>query len=245
MGLFDRSSSSTTNLTENRDNRLALEGGASGISGDGNFMSVSQVSTDHGAIAAGLSVSGGAVTAASDGLKAALSLADSAANRAIASNASTVRDALIAGGEATRDALTANTSISRDALLVSRDALAANTGMARDALTSVIGANRDSLNFASVINRDSIDLAARGQSLIATNAAESLGMVGHVVDLAFRSNDKNTLSALEASVNASNLVSRAYDTATGYQAEKQTADSKYLLYAALAAVAIVAVKGFS
>jgi hypothetical protein len=114
--------------------------------------------------------------------------------------------------------------------------------VALDAIQGVVGVNRDSLNFASVVNRDSLELAARGQSMIATSAAESLGMVGHVVDLAFRSSDASSIRASDAGMAAANLVGRAYDTATGYQAEKQTADSKYLLYAALAAVAIVAFK---
>lgn len=122
-----------------------------------------------------------------------------------------------------------------------RDSLAA----AQQAVITTAAVNRDSLNFASVVNRDALTLAERGQTLIANSAADSLGMVGHVVDLAFQSNDKNTLSTMEAVANSNNLVGRAYETATAYQAEKQTADSKYLLIAGLVTVAMVALRMFA
>lgn len=125
-----------------------------------------------------------------------------------------------------------------------RDALAANTSVVKDALQVSASVNRDSLAFASTVNKDALTLAERGQTLIANSAAESLGMVGHVVDKAFSLTDKNTMAAIEASVKASNLVGRAYETATGYQAEKQTADSKYMVVAGLVAVALIAIKVF-
>ena len=217
MGLFGggNSSSSTTYLTENVDRRIALDNASQGITGDGNSLNVysNTTSTDHASVAKAIEASSGAVSGANQSLMSALYLADGAL----------------------RGTLSANTS-------VVRDALAATTSATRDAITAVSGANRDSLSFATTVNRDSLDLAARGQSMIATNAAESLGMVGSVVDLAFRMNDANSKRVSDAGMSASNLVGRAYETATAYQAEKQTADSKYLLYAAVAAVAIIAVR---
>ncbi|KRB70494.1 hypothetical protein [Noviherbaspirillum sp. Root189] len=219
MGLFGggNSSSSTVNETQNNDRRVALDNASQGITGDGNALSVitNTTTSDLGSIAKAMALSGNVVTAASDSLMGSLSLADRTVGGALAANSSVIRDALSATSLATRDAITA-----------------------------VSGANSSSLNFASQVNRDSLDLAARGQSMIATSAAESLGMVGHVVDLAFKANDNNTKMSLEASSNAANLVGRAYDTATGYQAEKQTADSKYLVIAGLVAVALVAMRAF-
>lgn len=59
MGLFSKSSSSTTQLVTNNDNRQALEGSI-GISGDGSSIALSTVNNiqmlDGGAIAAGRDV---------------------------------------------------------------------------------------------------------------------------------------------------------------------------------------------
>lgn len=127
---------------------------------------------------------------------------------------------------------------------VMRDVLAASAQNTREALTAVTTSNRDSLNFASTVNRDALTLAERGQSLIATNAASSLNMVGSIVDLAFKANEAQSKRLSETGLTATEQVARAYDTATGYQAEKQTADSKYLVIAGLVAVALVAMRAF-
>lgn len=132
-----------------------------------------------------------------------------------------------------------------EALKMANASTGAALAAAQESVAAASAMNRESLSFASTVNRDSLALAERGQTLIANSAAESLGMVGHVVDLAFRSNDKNVLQTMEAVANSNNLVGRAYETATAYQAEKQTADSKYLVVAGLIAVALVAVKAFA
>lgn len=247
MGLFDRSSSSTTNLTENRDNRLVLDNQSQGISGDSNslYVTTNATTTDHASVAQAIALGNGVVSGANESLRAALAVVDKGVSNALASNSVAMNGAFATAGNATRDALSANTKVSQDAIA---SILSAN----RDSLSFASGVNRDSLALASsgltlagTINRDSLELANRGQTLIANSAAESLGMVGSIVDKAFTLNDRNTKSALEASQNASNLVSRAYDTATGYQAEKQTADSKYLVIAGFIAVALVAIKAFS
>ncbi|HJV86920.1 MAG TPA: hypothetical protein VJ698_15750 [Noviherbaspirillum sp.] len=220
MGLFGggNSSSSTTNNETLINRQLALDNASNGITGDGNVFSVTTntTATDHEAVAQAMGVSSGAVSGANQSLMAALSLANSTANNALAANTSTVRDAL-----------------------------AATTSATRDAITAVSGANSASLNFASTVNRDALDLAARGQSMIASSAAESLGMVGHVVDLAFQSNDASAKRASDAGLSAADMIGRAYNTATAYQAEKQTADSKYLVIAGLVAVAMIAMKAFA
>jgi hypothetical protein len=183
VGIFDSSSSSTQNFTENRDHRLVLDNQAQGISGDNNALTVSITSTDMGTV--------------------------------------------------------------QGALDASAKAILENSGLARETVAAIAGVNRDSLSFAQLVNRDSMDLAARGQSMIATSAADSLNMVGNVVDLAFKANEAQSKRLSDTGMTAVSQVARAYDTANGYQAEKQTADSKYMVVAGLIVVAVVAIKAFS
>lgn len=222
MGLFSssKSSSTTSYLTENNDRRVAVDGQSQGISGDGNSLYVN--STDHGAIVQAIGASNTAVTGANQSLSTALSLA----GNANAGATTVMRDALAATAQNTREALAAVTSANRDSLN----------------FASVV--NRDSFDLATTVNRDSLTLAERGQSLIATSAASSLNMVGSIVDLAFKANEAQSKRLSDAGAAANSLVGRAYETATGYQAEKQTADSKYLVIAGLVAVALVAMRAF-
>ncbi|MEC4722941.1 hypothetical protein RY831_27660 [Noviherbaspirillum sp. CPCC 100848] len=222
MGLFSssKSSSTTSYLTENNDRRVAVDGQSQGISGDGNSLYVQ--ATDYGAILQAIGASNTAVTGANNSLELALALA----GNANAGGVTVTRDALMATSQATQAALAAVTSSNRDSLAFAS------------------GVSRDSLGMAATINRDSLTLAERGQSLIATSAASSLNMVGNIVDLAFKANEAQSKRLADAGATANALVGRAYETATGYQAEKQTADSKYLVVAGLIAVALVAIRAF-
>jgi len=75
MGLFGggNSSSSTTNLTEQVDRRLAIGNGSMGLAGDNSFFSINQ--TDGGIAKAALDFAAGADASNGDGFSKLLSTA--------------------------------------------------------------------------------------------------------------------------------------------------------------------------
>lgn len=108
------------------------------------------------------------------------------------------------------------------------------------AINSANNSLSQSLSANTSVTRDAISIADRSQNLIAKSASDSIGMVSHIADLAMQ----QTSGATDAVQSAVQQVARAYDTATNYQAEKATTDSRYLVIAGMAVMAIVAVRGF-
>lgn len=120
------------------------------------------------------------------------------------------------------------------------NSLVASNLATQAAINSANNSLYQSLSANTSVTRDAISIADRSQNLIAKSASDSIGMVSHMADMAMQ----QTSGATDAVQSAVNQVARAYDTATNYQAEKSTADSKYLVYAALAVVGLAAVRGF-
>lgn len=110
--------------------------------------------------------------------------------------------------------------------------------LSSQSITAIADNSRNSLAFADKLNTNAVDLAVRATGTIAASASDSLGFARSVVDMAFRSGEISQ----EGSSNAVNMVARAYDTATNYQAEKATTDSRYLVIAGIVAVAMMALR---
>lgn len=120
------------------------------------------------------------------------------------------------------------------------NSLAASNAATQAAIESANRSLSQSLSANTSVTRDAMSIADRSQILVANSASESLGMVSHLADIAIQS----TNQASDTVGQAVNQVARAYDTATNYQAEKATTDSRYLVIAGLVVVGLAAVKGF-
>lgn len=188
-----------------------------------------------------------------------MNLADSLASQAgvTAKNGMALADALAGKNlTATKDALTLADSFGSKNLTATKDALTFGTqafavtskgleealaGMSAnssEAMRITAGVNRDSLAFASATSKDAFTLADKSQGMVYQTGALALGFGEHIVDQALKSADISQ----QASANAVNQVARAYDTATNYQAEKATLDSRYMVVAGIVAIGLVAVK---
>lgn len=189
-----------------------------------NLQASNASATASGAVKDSLS----AITLTSDKAIGAIGLANQQVLQA--SNAN-LHDALAAGVNATNSALTSNGQ-------VIKDALAATYGTANTAMGIVSSANNTSLAFADKTIANSYALVDKSQGMVFESGAQALGFGSHIVDMAFQSADLS----LQGSANAVNQVARAYDTATNYQAEKATTDSRYLVIAGMVVVAIMALK---
>lgn len=149
---------------------------------------------------------------------------------------------LLSNGQATKDAMTVATGATSQALsaisAANRESLAAVTANAKESVSAMGAVSTQSLSTLLQVNKDSLALADRSQGLVFNSIEDALGFSAHVVDAAFSSNK----GSQDATANAINQVARAYDTATNYQAEKATTDSRYLVIAGLVVVALAALK---
>lgn len=216
MGIFggDSSSSSTT---QNFDKRLAVDSGAA-ISGDGSSIVINTTAIDGGTVKLG----GEALTLARD----SVSGAGVVVMEGMRTSAKSIQGAIDAATSATNNALAAATSATRDAI----DMAAKNTALTIQANTTAM--------------RDSYDFSSRNNKMLYDTAAEAMGMVSHSSDSIIKTAADFGKRTEDVAGNAINQVARAYDTATNYQAEKSTTDNRYLITAALAAVAVVAIRAF-
>lgn len=229
-------SSSSSTSTTNADDRIAADNGAVATSGDGNVLNLTI--QDGGLSAKALEAGNAAINASSISAMSSAGVSTEAMH--------IVKNAMIDTAELTRDSLAdmlkANVRVQEiaagQAAAAVSDSFAFSSRTTAEALAGVTTANRESLTFADRLNRDSLELADRAQGNIAKSAADSLGMIRSVVDMAMKSADLSQ----QGSANAVNQVARAYDTATNYQAEKATTDSRYLVIAGLVVVGIAAMR---
>jgi len=163
---------------------------------------------------------GGTLAVADSAIKSALTVSGDSLTNAASLSAQIASQSIAAQAQAIQGALTLSSQ---------------NTSQTLSAITSV---NRDSLAFADNLSINSLELMDKTQGRLAASFSESLGFGSHIVDQALKSADLSQ----QGSANAVNQVARAYDTATNYQAEKATTDSRYLVIAGIVAVAIVASK---
>lgn len=226
FGSDNSGQSSSVATTSNQDLRLALDNGSLGVSGSSNTLNVNM--TDAGAIDAMNVIAQHAIFSGNY-------VADKTrefATDAVKVNAASVTDALHQVKAASDNALAANVT-------TIKEALEATTSAQREALAYADKQTAAALGLAGTVNKDSLALADRAQGVIAKTAADALGGMVSVVDKAFLASHE----ANDASANAVNQVARAYDTATSYYATKSTPVSDYLLYAALAVIGVVALRG--
>lgn len=147
------------------------------------------------------------------------------------SNGTVIKDALFATTQTTQAALNMAAS-------VNRDSLAAVTDTSTKAINAIGTVNSQSLSTVLTSNQNSLALADRSQGLVFQSMGEALSYGAHVTDLAMATNK----GVQDSSQNAISQVARAYDTATNYQAEKATVDSRYLVIAGMIVVALAALK---
>lgn len=152
-------------------------------------------------------------------------------NLALQSSATATKDALAATITATNAAITASSSSALQSMQAVGD-------ISTKSINAIGTVNSQSLSAMLTAGKDALALADRSQGLVAGSLADALGYGAHVVDLAFKSADLSQ----NATANAINQVARAYDTATNYQAEKATTDSRYLVIAGLVVVALAAIR---
>lgn len=150
--------------------------------------------------------------------------------------------ALKVSGEALTTAMKATEAAAQQAIdwsgQVVRDSLALSSQNTSQTLSAITSVNRDALAFADHLSMGALELSVKSQGMMADSFAQDLGFAEHIVDMSMKNNDM----AQQASQGAIAQVARAYDTATNYQAEKATTDSRYLVVAGIVAVAIVASK---
>ena len=133
------------------------------------------------------------------------------------------------------------------ALKANEAASAAATAAASKAVSDTLAAGTrmmgDSYSFSTGVSDNAFSLADRAQGFASKTAADVLGMSSHVVDQAFLFNENLRKSSDALTSNAVQQVARAYDTATNYQADKATTDSRYLVIAGLIVVGLAVIKG--
>lgn len=124
-----------------------------------------------------------------------------------------------------------------------RSAMSGVVATANSALAANVKVTGDAFSFSSGVSRDAMSLADRSLGYMNTTASDVMGMSSHIVDQAFSMNSEFKKGNDELNADAIQQVARAYDTATNYQAEKATTDSRYLVIAGLVVVGAVALKG--
>lgn len=210
---------SSSSTTQTFDRRQVVDSGA-GITGNNN--TINQTLSDSGAIQMASAISGDALTLARDSVSGAgIVVMDG-----MRTSAKSIQAALDASTSATNNALAAATSATRDAI----DMAAKNTAMTIQSNTTAM--------------RDSYDFSSKNNKMLYDTAADAMGMVSHASDAIVSTYGDFAKRSEDLSGNAINQVARAYDTATNYQAEKSTTDNRYLLTAAMAVVAVVAIRAF-
>jgi hypothetical protein len=248
---FDNSSKSTTSL---QDRRQAIGDAGTGVSGDrstaygsgaltatGKNSSVSLTSNSSTVnTTTTTTVDGGAIKLAGEVAKDGLALGGKLGSDAMLLSESSQRMGL----QFASDAMTTSSGVMTYAMegLVAgqKNALESNVRVIDSAIKGMLTTQADAIGLTRSVTSDAMTLADRSQGRIAQTAADALGLSSHVVDraLALINTSGDTVN------NAMSQVARAYDTATNYQAEKATTDSRYLVIAGLVLFGIFAVKGF-
>lgn len=157
---------------------------------------------------------------------------------AIKAGAEIAQAALVLGGNAIHDTLAANVQTTQAVLNANGDATKNALAFGGAAVNAVGTANATALQFADKASSNALALANKSQSMAFSSAADSLGFGQHVVDMAFAAQK----SAQEVVATAGAQVAQAYDTATNYQAQKSTTDSRYLVIAGMIVIALFALK---
>lgn len=209
---FD-SDSASSSTTQNYDKRLAVDHGL-GVTGDGNTITTSSTLSDSGAIAAALEMNKGSTALSSHSVDMAQ---NSAMFMGIVADAAGKREL-----EAMQSALDATTRANSDALAGMQKATS-------DAVGAVGTATKNALDFSGQTLKDAFAFSSK-------NMADVLGLESHIVDKAF---DQNK-AVQDAFATATNDVNRAWDSSSQFQVDKVTADSKYMIYAFVGLIAVMA-----
>lgn len=126
---------------------------------------------------------------------------------------------------------------------VDRSVLASIMSSAQSAATAIAAAQmsaKDALGSNERVTNSAMDLTNKAMGTVATSFADSLNFVGHISDLALEASarvDKISAGAIDQ-------IARSYDTATNYQAEKSTLDSRYMVVAGLIVIGLAAIRAF-
>jgi hypothetical protein len=106
------------------------------------------------------------------------------------------------------------------------------------AISAAQASARDALGANLTVSSNAMDLTNRAMGTVANSFADSLNYVGHITDLALEQSQRVD----QISAGAIAQVARSYDTATNYQAEKATLDSRYMVVAGMIVIGLAAVK---
>lgn len=126
---------------------------------------------------------------------------------------------------------------------VDRSVLASIASSAQSAAVAIAAAQmsaRDALGSNERVTNSAMDLTNKAMGTVANSFADSLNFVGHISDLALEASarvDKISAGAIDQ-------IARSYDTATNYQAEKSTLDSRYMVVAGLIVIGLAAIRAF-
>lgn len=126
---------------------------------------------------------------------------------------------------------------------VDRNVLASIASSAQSAAIAIAAAQmsaRDALGSNERVTNSAMDLTNKAMGSVATSFADSLNFAGHISDLALQASarvDKISAGAIDQ-------IARSYDTATNYQAEKSTLDSRYMVVAGLIVIGLAAIRAF-